>query len=1099
MTSNQDVDDPFATLESLYREGDISAVRGLLAQSMDQDPAAPEVSRVLGLIMARWGETDAAIALLETTLLQVPGHAPLHNDLGMMYQDQGRLMEAGTSFQRALQCDPSYQPAQENIALIKTDALLQIASTEWRAGNLSEALHRLSEATMLSPEHAEARAAHTQARQAVQTVLDEERQRTPLEVLPSDSLLWARLQTLFREAVLICALNPEDTERWWTCLELDSLFCMNSVPMLRTLLNNYVLHRAGDFRSYLRISRELEALGALPGPVDTFFIQLAERFEMDLRAMDAEVRPSSSDRSPILLAFPVWGKAHTDLFLTSCLPSLLEDGNLPYLCRTRAPILLIHTDEDGEQAIRSAPAMAHLEAQGLELRILRLDSGLLQRVSEHENFKYWHLGLIQSLELAYARRLGSDYHLVLPDTLYCAGYFRRLLEAASRGNSVILQAAFRTDGAELLRAIAPHRLGDVISVEAPDLMAFALNCLHPSMNSLLMNNRPAGPAWPAHHATFWEEDTTLRMISPHQSPAFVKASLLAKVGDRFFFTLDSELDKLIEVGETVHAPLAQDGLVLAELSPVEIDAPKEPYTDATRYARLFWQRVENRRHLTFFNQENAFPINPAKRTAREPFPTERSDQEMAYLRDLVARHYPTASVPALVNGLLSLQEAEKHPLAEDRLPELREAARLVWESGKESVSPSALTDPMHHVLRNLWHFDLLPEAEDCLRRHAPDAPMRRTLETWNLQRAANTVYAQQLNLTEGEAKKACVIGVTVWGPAYLEFFLNYHLPSLLAEGNIPYLARRGKVILSIVTDTEGEAILKASSALGPLLQHAELRLTVVDRVPTGDRHSQAEAAWFYWHFGLLDHHHVYLARDIGASLIMMPPDTIISRFGYQTLAQQIDAGFDCCTIACIEARREQILPDLEPHRGEGVLSMDAGELANLAIRHKTEYFKSLIVDERQEVNSYPRELFWRVSGGYVCHSLFMHPTMLSARVMSRKFHPNHENVDWALLPRTMQGDGKVKVLDSTSGLFILHCSEKTARENEMSQFRGIVTPWLMAHLLGVHDHDYPIHRRLFHRPQFFRLEDPAVPVTGRYLADITALLAAFDGTLPQFG
>lgn len=1083
-------DDAIDALEALYRDGHIETVRQHLGQAVDQRADSPEVSRVLALLLSQWGDPPAALVLLESAAEAMPDNAVVHNDLGVMQYEQGRLPEAAKAFQQALACDPSFQPAMENLERVRVDALVATATAQWRFGNHDEARRRLQEALRLAPEH-------PQARQTLDEVnVDQHRRRIP-QLVTDEPLAFNRLRHLFQEAILICALNRDDTERWWDGRGMHTVFHVNSAPVLRRLLSEYVMHRAGDYRAFLRLCHELEAIGGTLGVDDRFYVQVAERLAVDLRAINCLIRPPEyGTKKPFLLAFPVWGDAYVDRFLSCCLPSLLAAGNIPYLCERRTPYLLIHTDARGEQKIRAAAAMRKAVATGLELRFMPLDPEILGRIGEEENFKYWHLGLIQSLELAYARRLGADYHMLLPDMLYCADYFRNLLRAVDRGQSAILQATFRTDAARISAAIAEYTIDDVISVPAADLMAIALNCLHPSMNPLWMNRRPEGDSWPAFHALFWEEDSSLRMISPHQTPAYIDSTIIARLPDRFFFTLDSEIDKLLPPEVEVSSPTVDDELVLAEMSPVGDEAYPDRLIDTTAYLVMFWHRVENRRHLAHFGRETAFPINTALRHARQVVTTARTDAEMQHLRSLVADHYPLVPVQAMMSGMLSLQWAEKHPLAENRLAEIRAAARQLWESGKAAVGVASPADQMRHIVRSLWHFDLLPEAAECLDRYQPNAPMQATLTSWQRQRQDNADYARQLDLSAAAAAKACVIGATLWGDAYLEFFRDYHLPSLLADGNVPALARRGRVILSIVTNAAGKEFLAATEVVAALARIAAIHFTIVDRVPGGPRESVADAQWFYWHYGLLDHHHVYLARDLGASLIMMPPDTVISEFGYSTLAESVDAGYDCCTVACIEAYRDQVTPGLDALRFGPVLKADAASLAKLAVTYRTNYFRSLVVNEQQPLNAYPREFFWRVPGGYICHSLFMHPIILSSRVMSREFHPNHENVDWTLLPRAMQGDGRVDVLDDASRLFILHCSDKTPRENEMSEFTGIVSTPLIEYLLSVHQHDYPIHRRLFQRPQHFRVEDDA-PVSGRYLPDVTALIAAFDATMPR--
>jgi hypothetical protein len=127
----------------------------------------------------------------------------------------------------------------------------------------------------------------------------------------------------------------------------------------------------------------------------------------------------------------------------------------------------------------------------------------------------------------------------------------------------------------------------------------------------------------------------------------------------------------------------------------------------------------------------------------------------------------------------------------------------------------------------------------------------------------------------------------------------------------------------------------------------------------------------------------------------------------------------------------------------------------------------------------------------------MHPIILSARLLARPFHPDYHNVDWALLPRLLQGENRVKVLDNTSGLFILHCSDHQVRTNETSEFNGEITPGLGEYLLSVHQHDFPIHRELLTQSQFFCVEDADEPVNESYLTDVAVLESMFETTFPR--
>lgn len=454
---------------------------------------------------------------------------------------------------------------------------------------------------------------------------------------------------------------------------------------------------------------------------------------------------------------------------------------------------------------------------------------------------------------------------------------------------------------------------------------------------------------------------------------------------------------------------------------------------------------------------------------------------------------PYISAIALQDGLLALHAAEFHPKAEGYVADLRLEAQRIWESDAASVTPHSDPEHIHNIVRMLCHFDLLSAARECQVRHDPCHDLIPAFDEF-IRHKGNTIDWATAPCAAGDDGVRYMIGMTIWGRRYIDFFCNFHLASLLADGNLPALARRGKVIVSIVTDTEGQTLIEGTPILPQLRMLADIRFSITSLVPRRD--TEETARTFYRRYGLLEHLHVEFARRIGAHLMMMPVDTVISRLGLSVLAEAIAEGADCVTASCIEADRDSAMAELAPLRADGRIAIAAAHLTSIAVRHKTAYFKSLIVAAGNRLNAHPREFFWRVPGGYVCHALFVHPVMLSARALARDFHPNHENVDWALLPRLLTRESRITIIEDNSRLFILHCSDSGVRAGEYSDIVDGIDGRAGEYLIGVHLHDFPLHRRLLKQRQFFSVDDPAQPISPRYLAESSALSAMFDMVTP---
>jgi hypothetical protein len=411
---------------------------------------------------------------------------------------------------------------------------------------------------------------------------------------------------------------------------------------LRYQLNYFLLHRIGDYKKYLRFTRQLNRLGFPESQEDSFLQTLAEYYADELPRIEmlaAEYRKTISGKQPpILLAVLVWGEKYISPMLEWALPSFMSEGNLDALLNEREVILLFHTNEEGRKIISDAPIIQEIQRRGAQIRFLMLHQPLLSRVGELGNNKYWHLGMVQSLHLYYAQALDADFHIMLPDKIYASRYFTNLLRL-SKTSDVVLQGSFRTRSDQMLPALLPYRQGDVLTISAADLAALSLNHLHPCSVPLFMNYRLPGDHWPAFHALLWEGKDELHLISPHQDMVFLSRKVIAGLPQRFYFTLDSEIDKIIPEDCSVACPKAEDGLVLIEFSPCEMyTAPGQ--VNVRNLALIFWQRVESMKHLRFFEQDIVFPINPSLRAPASVMSRDAIEREKKFIRSAVRVFHP---------------------------------------------------------------------------------------------------------------------------------------------------------------------------------------------------------------------------------------------------------------------------------------------------------------------------------------------------------------------------------------------------------------------------------------------------------------------------
>jgi hypothetical protein len=200
-----------------------------------------------------------------------------------------------------------------------------------------------------------------------------------------------------------------------------------------------------------------------------------------------------------------------------------------------------------------------------------------------------------------------------------------------------------------------------------------------------------------------------------------------------------------------------------------------------------------------------------------------------------------------------------------------------------------------------------------------------------------------------------------------------------------------------------------------------------------------------------------------------------------------DRQADCCSIGSIEVDEIRFRPWLEANTKASplVMNLRSEDLLQAASERTDAYFQSLIMSPQNTAFSkHPRELAWPVAEGLVLHSIFMHPLAVSARLLSRPFHYHHENVDYALIPRLLQNDGRMKVIRDAREAVLVHLGAPSAREDYVEGGFSLES------FLEVHNYDYAVHRQCFATGQLFACRDFPYAASPNYAVELASIQSA---------
>jgi hypothetical protein len=695
----------------------------------------------------------------------------------------------------------------------------------------------------------------------------------------------------------------------------------------------------------------------------------------------------------------------------------------------------------------------------------------------------WLAGTLQCLHLKEAQRLGADFCSVNPNAVYSDGFFDGILRLANRGEPAVLLAGIPVKAGAMRAELARFRRDDVLAIPPDDLVSAGLCTVAPASGVTVVQDLGHLAGTTSHLQLMWEGKDGVEIHTTHYEIAFLGRAAVDKLPPRFFLKPSMEVDKIV----TDRLPRfveEADHIAMLDLSGTRemVDGHRMDFAD---FGSLV-SRSTRERQGEYFKQPVRLAISRSACQER----AWQEDAEIAAARSAVLQFLgerrtwltPTAAQALTTLNVLHQYEASEYGL-ENMAGAVSEGRRIldIAHINDAEIGEAALRE----LIRASMNFDYVDKAIALAKKGAAGTAFIHDflVEMMKL-RAVNDAHARRLRAAS-RRRRFAVIGSVVWGQRFVDKFMDYCLPSLLAPGNIPALARKRKVVHSIVTTEADRDRIVAHPAFARLRELAEVVFTCF---PQEFLERREQSGYNFYHFyGLLDHQSVFMASALKADLYLLPIDCVYSRDCLRNFSSYLERDADCCSVGSIEAIESELRAwlDVETRRRANVLDLPSRELVQAASEHPDRYFCSLTMrPDNTEFCAHPRELVWPFADGLAIHSIFMHPLAVSARLLSRPFHAHHENVDFALLPRLLQGDGRMKVIEDASEAVLGHFGAPVTRDEYLAGGFSV------KNFIEVHRYDYAVHRRFFASRQFFPCRDLPYTHSADYAAEVALIQSA---------
>lgn len=338
-----------------------------------------------------------------------------------------------------------------------------------------------------------------------------------------------------------------------------------------------------------------------------------------------------------------------------------------------------------------------------------------------------------------------------------------------------------------------------------------------------------------------------------------------------------------------------------------------------------------------------------------------------------------------------------------------------------------------------------------------------------------------------------VVAYVVWGEEYVRAFLEYHMRSMLAPGNLPALAGEHNFV-SIVTTTEGRRLIEAHPITERVKAIADIRYFIFPEFLTESTHYSNPDYYFYLLYGMLDHVNIFFAKTLGANVFFLPVDAIVANGSIKHMRRYMQEGFDSCGNSNLVAKRETFLPALDVVRGgKEELVLSTRELATLALQHAHQYVTSqLVIPENQDFGKWARELFWPTADGIVSHSIYTHPLCVSAKAITSPFQMSYKWVDFFLTDRLFPAATDVtrfKVATDPNEVYINNFAPESRR------FETTGKPFEPGTFVAAHLHSRPVHRHMMTQRQIIPC-DTSLRTNRNPDEDVATIIAAIQEQAP---
>ena len=279
----------------------------------------------------------------------------------------------------------------------------------------------------------------------------------------------------------------------------------------------------------------------------------------------------------------------------------------------------------------------------------------------------------------------------------------------------------------------------------------------------------------------------------------------------------------------------------------------------------------------------------------------------------------------------------------------------------------------------------------------------------------------------------------IWGIGYIKQFIDFGLPTLIAPGNLPAVAKALPSTLVFLTGAEDAKILREHPAVRYLASICDVEIELIDDLITGDNYSTTITLAY-----------ARGVRAAGAAMqdtcfFFLISDYLMANGSLASVLARMKSGASGVLAGNFQVVEHEVLRTFYPQfdRGAPDLSIPPRELARWAFKHLHSMTAANMVDFPFCRSEHSNRLFWRVDENtligrfYLMHMICIRPEVEEFIVGS--------SCDYSFIPELCPSDNVEILTDSDDYLVV----EMQPRHHEKKLLRaGAAQPTELALVLS---------------------------------------------------